>query len=127
MYYALKRQVIGGKYSRWIMILQEFELEFTKSTSKKSLIFAGLICDLAHTTNTIGPFDSFPNELFFLISMTDPCYEDIILYLQTLQYHPTTSQYEHRRICHQAKYYLILNDTLYCRGIDSILLHCLTH
>ena len=26
MYYILTRQVLGGKYSRWIIILQEFEL-----------------------------------------------------------------------------------------------------
>ena len=40
MYYILTRQVLGGKYSCWIVILQEFELEFAKSTSTKSLIFA---------------------------------------------------------------------------------------
>jgi hypothetical protein len=34
MYYILRRQVLGGKYSRWIMILQEFDLEFEKSKSK---------------------------------------------------------------------------------------------
>ena len=61
MYYILTRQVLGGKYSRWIMILQEFELEFTKITSKKSLVFAELICDLPHTTETIDPLDSFPH------------------------------------------------------------------
>ena len=40
VYYILTRQVLGGKYSRWIVILQEFELELVKITSKKSLIFA---------------------------------------------------------------------------------------
>ena len=49
MYYVLTRQVLGGKYSHWIVILQEFELEFAKNTFKKSLIFAKLICDLPHT------------------------------------------------------------------------------
>ena len=34
---------------------------------------------------------------------------------------------DHRHIRHHAKYYLILNDTLYHRGIDSILQQCLTH
>ena len=48
MYYALTRHVLVGKYSCWIVILQEFELEFAKSISKKSLIFAELICDLTH-------------------------------------------------------------------------------
>ena len=39
MYYILTRQVLGGNYSHWIFILQEFDLEFTKATSKKSLVF----------------------------------------------------------------------------------------
>jgi len=30
MYHILTRQVLGGKYSRWIIILQEFDLEFAK-------------------------------------------------------------------------------------------------
>ena len=33
MYYILTRQVLRGKYSRWIVILQEFDLEFSKATS----------------------------------------------------------------------------------------------
>ena len=39
MYYILTRQVLGGKYSQWIVILQEFDMEFAKATSKKSLVF----------------------------------------------------------------------------------------
>jgi len=34
MYHILTWQVLGGKYSRWIFILQEFELEFSKSKSR---------------------------------------------------------------------------------------------
>ena len=41
--YILTKQFLGGKYSTWIVILQEFDLEFEKS--KKSLIFAKLMCD----------------------------------------------------------------------------------
>ena len=82
------------------MILQEFELEFTKSTSKKSLIFVELICDLPYIIETIEPFDSLPNESLFLISTTNPWYGDIILYLQTLRYHPTASHDERHRIFH---------------------------
>ena len=46
MYYILTRQVLGGKYAQWIVILQEFDLEFAKATSKKSLVFSELMCDL---------------------------------------------------------------------------------
>ena len=127
MYYVLTRQVLGGKYSRWIVILQEFELEFAKSTSKKSLVFAELICDLPRTMGNTEPVDSLPDELLFLISTTNPWYGDIILYLQTLRLHPVATSDERRRIRYQDKYYLTLNDSLYHHGVDSILRCCLTH
>jgi hypothetical protein len=34
MYHILTRQVIAGKYSKWIVILQELDIEFTKSKAK---------------------------------------------------------------------------------------------
>ena len=65
----------------------------------------------------IDPIDSLPNESLFLISMTDPWYGDIILYLQNLRYQPTPFHDECCHIHHQAKSYLILNDTLYRHGV----------
>ena len=59
--------------------------------------------------------------------MTDPWYGDIILYLQTLRYHPAATCDQRSRIRYQDKYYLILNDTLYHHGVDSILRCGLTH
>ena len=37
--------MIGGKYNKWIVILQEFDLEFVSAKSKKSFVFAELISD----------------------------------------------------------------------------------
>jgi hypothetical protein len=44
--YMLTRRVIGGKISRWMVILQEFDLDFVSAKSKKSLVFAELISEL---------------------------------------------------------------------------------
>lgn len=46
MTYILTRQLLGGKYPKWIVILQEFDLVFTTTKSKKSLVFAELISSL---------------------------------------------------------------------------------
>ena len=73
------------------------------------------------------PSDSFPDEFMFLISTTDPWYGDLFIYLQTQCFQLHLSRDDRRHIRHHAKYYLILNDTLYRRGIDSILWRCLTH
>ena len=57
----------------------------------------------------------------------DPWYRDIIVYLQTLKVPTHLSQDERRRLRHVAKNYLIVDNTLYCSGVDSILRRCLTH
>ena len=83
MYRILISQVLEGKYSKWIVILQEFDLEFTKLKNKKSFVFAELICDLPHIDEDIKPNESLLHESLFLISMSDPWYGYILLYLQT--------------------------------------------
>jgi hypothetical protein len=38
--YVLTRCIIGGKYNKWIIILQEIDLDFSLAKSKKSLVFS---------------------------------------------------------------------------------------
>jgi hypothetical protein len=83
MQHILTRQLLGGKYSKWIVILQEFDLEFKRAKSKKSLVFAELICDFSHSAMENVAADSLPDEYLFLISTDDLRYGDIIIYLQT--------------------------------------------
>jgi hypothetical protein len=118
MYHALTHQVLGGKYSKWIVILQEFDLEFTNAKAKKFMVFAELICALPCADKNIEPRDSLPDESLFLVSTSNPWYGDILLYLQTQHFQPNISHEEHRRI---------LSDTLYHHGIDTILRRCLIH
>jgi hypothetical protein len=98
MQHILTRQLLGGKYSKWIVILQEFDLEFKHAKSKKSLVFAELIYDFPHSTTENVAADSLPNESLFLISIDDIWYGDIIIYLQTHTFRPTLSSTEHHRI-----------------------------
>ena len=65
--FVLSRRVIGEKYNRWIVILQEFDLEFMSSKSKKSLVFAELISKLPCGEEIVYE-ESFPDEHSFLIS-----------------------------------------------------------
>ena len=90
-------------------------------------MFAELICALPCADENIEPRDSLPDESLFLIGTSDPWYGDILLYLQTQRFQPNISCEERRRIRHHSRRYLILDDTLYLRGIDTILQHCLTH
>lgn len=70
--------------------------------------------------------ESFPDEYIFLISSQDPWYGYIIIYLQTLKFPLSFSKDEQRKLYHLAKIYVIIGDTLYRRGVDSILRRFLT-
>jgi hypothetical protein len=85
-----------------------------------------LICDFPHSATENVAVDSLPDESIFLISTHDLWYGDIIIYLQTQTFRPTLSSTERRRIRSQARQYIILEDTLYRRGIDSVFQSCLT-
>ena len=71
MMYILTKQLLGGKYSKWIVILQEFDLEFEKSKAKKSLVFAELMCDFPSTDTETVAEESIVDESLFLISTLD--------------------------------------------------------
>ena len=84
--------MLGGKYCKWILTLQEFDLEFEKSKSKKSLVFVELMCDFPNTEFEIVAENPITDESMFLISTLDPWYGDIIIYLQTQTFFPELSR-----------------------------------
>jgi hypothetical protein len=126
MQHILTCQLLGGKYSKCIVSLQEFDLEFDRATLKKYLVFIKLIYDFPHTAMEKVAVDLLPDESLFLISTDDIWYEDIIIYLQTQNFRPTLSSNERRHVCYQARHYIVLGDTHYRRGIDSVFQRCLT-
>ena len=79
------------------------------------------MCDFPRADTKSEHLDSLSVESLFLINMTDPWYGDFLLYLQTQRFRPSLSRDERHHICHHAKRYLIIDDTLYRYGIESIL------
>ena len=79
--YVLSRRIVGGKFNKWIVILQEFDLDFQSAKSKKSLVFSEVIAEFPTEENVAVEDDSFSDEHIFLISTYDPWYGVILIYL----------------------------------------------
>ena len=62
---------LGEIYNKWIVILQEFDLEFVSEKSKKSLIFVELISYFQSEDEELVCEDTFIDEHIFLISTLD--------------------------------------------------------
>lgn len=83
MRYILSRQILGGCYSKWVVILFEFDLVFTTPKAKKSLVFFELMVGLPRVSEASMSLESLPNDSLFLINSSDPWYGYILVYLQT--------------------------------------------
>lgn len=68
--------------------LQEFDLKFTTTKSKKSLVFVELMIGIPRVIEEPIIVDSLLDESLFLIDSSDPWYKYIIIYLQTQCFHP---------------------------------------
>jgi hypothetical protein len=126
VHYILSRQILGGRYSKWIVILQEFDLEFTTPKAKKSMVFVELMFGLPRVSADRVILDPLPDDSLLLINSSDPWYGYILIYLQTPCFQPDASKDGHRRIRHQAQHYIIIGDALYRQDIDMIMHRCVT-
>ena len=70
-----------GEYNKWIVILQEFDLEFVLAKSKKFLISVELMSDFPSLDEVEIHEYYLVDEHIFLILTMDPWYDDIIVYL----------------------------------------------
>jgi hypothetical protein len=114
------RHMIGGKFSKWIVILQEFDWKFRSAKAKKPLVFTELLSDLPGNSEEVSDDESLVDDYLFLIDSSNLWHGTISVYLQTTKFPSDVSREERRRIRHQAKHFLIINDTLYRRGVYAV-------
>ena len=96
MKYILSRQILGGRYSKWVVILSEFDLVFSTPKAKKCLVFAELMAGLPRVSQPLQELESLPNYCLFLMDSSDPWYGDILVYLQTQRFRPSATKDDRR-------------------------------
>ena len=72
--------MIGDKFAKWIVILQEFDLEFRSAKVKKSLVFTKL-SDFPGNSEEVSYDESLIDDHLFFIASSNLWYGSIIVYL----------------------------------------------
>jgi hypothetical protein len=76
---------------------------------------------------TSAPINTdFPDEHLFYITLDDPWYDDLLVYLRTQNFGNHLSRDDRRHIRYHPPRYLLIRDILYQQGVDTILRRCLT-
>jgi hypothetical protein len=65
MQYFLSHRQINGKFSRWIVILQEYDLEFSTHKRKKSLALAEIVTTFPSNTTSAPSIPTSPTNIAF--------------------------------------------------------------
>jgi len=127
MQYILGHRVINGKYAWWVIILQEYNLEFSTPKSKKALAIAKLITDLPSGTCDPPLNDQMTDKHLFHISWSDKWYRDILTYFRTQNFAPQLTRDDRRHIRYHAIHYLLIGHVLFHHGNNTLLGRCLSH
>ena len=98
MRYLLSHRLLQGHAAKWVVVLQEFDLEFVSPKNTKVVALAALITDLAPLTTSPPPKDDLLDDFLFLISTEDPWYGGILLYLRTHKFATLFNSKDRRRI-----------------------------
>jgi hypothetical protein len=83
------------KINRWIVILEEFDLDFVSKKYKNSLVFTKLISEPPIESGSDFPKGSLINGELFLIASSYLWYGYILVYLHTLKFPSSASHDEH--------------------------------
>ncbi len=115
---------LGEKRANWVTVLQEYDLEIRPAKIVRGQGFCRI---LAGASNISESSDIDPTEEINQISVTDSKsqYEDLIFYLKNGYAPPNLSYKSKRAIRLKAKSFTIIDDVLFKKNYDSILLRCL--
>eukprot|EP00253_Pinus_taeda_P027681 PITA_27681 len=120
----LIQKELGEKRANWATVLQEYDLEIRPTKIVRGQGFCRI---LAGASNIPESSDTDPTEEINQVSVTDSesQYADLIFYLKNGHAPPHLSYKSKRAIRLKAKSFTIIDNVLFKKNYDSILLRCL--
>ena len=124
--YLMAKKEAKSRLIRWVLMLQEFDLEIKDKKGSDNVI-ANHLSRLEMTArNEKGTeiTENFPNEQLFLLSVQTPWYADIVNYLACGVVLLEFSYQQRRKLRTDCRFYIWDDPLLYRRGANMIIRRC---
>ncbi|KAJ9542483.1 hypothetical protein OSB04_028989 [Centaurea solstitialis] len=121
--YLMKKKDAKPRLIRWMLLLQEFDLEIRDKSGSENLV-ADHLSRLLNGEDPSTLKDEFPDEHLLAIQETTPWYADIVNYLVMGTLPGMLSKSEKDRIKSQAKFYVWDDPYLWKHCSDQIIRRC---
>ncbi|CAN6571013.1 unnamed protein product [Malus baccata var. baccata] len=124
--YLLKKKDAKPRLIRWILLLQEFDLEIKDKKGSENVV-ADHLSRLVHSNteeDLIPLSESFPDEQLFSLKITDPWYADIINYKVIKKIPDDLTRAQKDKLVKTAKYYEWDDPYLWKYCTDQLIRRC---
>ena len=124
--YLMSKKEAKPRLIRWVLLLQEFDLEIKDKRGCDNVIADRLsrVERNKAEEEEVGLTENFPNEQLFQLSFQLPWYADIVNYLACGVVPPEISYQQKRKLRTDSRYYIWDDPLLFKRGAGMIIRRC---
>ncbi|KAJ8749935.1 hypothetical protein K2173_013850 [Erythroxylum novogranatense] len=123
--FLLKKKEAKPRLIRWILLLQEFDLEIRDKKGSENLV-ADHLSRLPIAEEAYPLQDVFPDEYLFSMQNKNPWYADIVNFLVTITLPDELTRSAKDKIKREAKYYVWDNPYLWKHFSDQVIRRCVS-
>ena len=123
--YLMTKKDTKPRLIRWVLLLQEFDLEIKDKKGTKNLV-ADHLSRLEGPSKEIHIHDDFPDEQLLVIEDKEPIpwFADFVNYLMARVLPPEFSYQQKNRFFTQLKHYYLEEPILYKHCVDQVIRRC---
>ncbi|XP_062014166.1 uncharacterized protein LOC133730628 [Rosa rugosa] len=121
--YLLTKTEAKPRLIRWILLLQEFDLEIKDKKGSENVV-ADHLSRIVHKEDTLPLQETFPDEQLFGVEVSEPWYADIVNYLVTRRFPDTLPRSNKERLKKMARYFIWDEPYLWKHCSDQIIRRC---
>jgi hypothetical protein len=121
--FLMKKPVTNPRVTRWLLLLQEFNINIIDRPSKDNLV-ADFLSRMIHLGDNTPVEDNFPNENLFVISTFTSWYVYLANYLVTGKMPHKLSPREKQKVIQLIANYMWHDDCLYKTRPDLVIRRC---
>ncbi|XP_070679611.1 uncharacterized protein [Malus domestica] len=126
--YLLTKKDAKPRLIRWILLLQEFDLEIKDKKGSENVVadhLSRLIIPTASEEDSLPLRDSFPDEQLFAVQFCTPWFADMVNYLVKGVVHPDLTIQQKKKFLSDVKHYFWDEPYLFKYCPDQIIRRCI--
>ncbi|CAN6716285.1 unnamed protein product [Malus baccata var. baccata] len=121
--YLLTKKEAKPRLIRWILLLQEFDIEIRDKKGSENVV-ADHLSRMVHNEESLPILETFPDEQLLSIKVSAPWYADIVNFLVTKRIPSTYTRHQRDKLRHDARFYVWDDPYLWKFCPDQIVRRC---